>query len=401
MVGTPVANTDQLGTRDPEKKPVGLTPGFVGISPREVQMSAPSFAPMVLSPHSLVDSSQRNRKPRHFEPPVQGLARIREIVACLDGSDLGRGVVPHARLVSDALGARLTLLHVLEADEGSPLSSVPADPLDWGLRQREARAHLQDVASELAPLGSEVRSELIQGRAAEQICNWAIQHEVDLTVLCSHGSRGHTEWELASTARKLIERISGSLLLVPAEAAARSNTVRYERILVPLDGSLRAESVLPIAMRIAVAQASEVVLVHIVPRPEIIRPGLLDAEGRDLERRVMDHNHRAATDYLERLSARVRRPEVRLRSVVVANGSARTQLDQVIRKERADLVVMSAHGNTGRLDSPCGSVTEYTLTHASVPLLVMRERDRRNLRRVERASSRRIEPRESPDPLAS
>jgi nucleotide-binding universal stress UspA family protein len=308
-------------------------------------------------------------------------------VACLDGSELGSGIVPHARVVARALGARLTLLHVLETEA---TGTGPADSLDWGIRQREARAHLDGLAAQLGDLESGIRSELIQGRAAEQICSWAEQHDVDLTVLCSHGTRGLTDWDLASTARKLIDRTPGSLLLVPATAAAKEE-VRYRRILVPLDGSPRAESVVPVAMRIAASQKAEMLFVHVVPVPELTRTGPLDAEGEDLERRVVEHNHRVASAYLDRLRARVSQAGQRVRVLVVEGGSVRTRLERLIREDRADLVVMSAHGHTGRTDSSCGSVTEYAVTHATSPLLVIRDRARRRMRRVAPSSTRPLQ----------
>lgn len=365
-------------------------------------MTDPSFASMLFSEHTLIDPTRSPRSPRRVDWASSSLANMREVIACLDGSELGRGVVPHALLVSHALRARLTLLHVLEAESSAATAAVPASPLDWGIRRREAGAHLQGVLSQLEPVDSEIRSELIQGRPAEQICHWAENHEVDLTVLCSHGSRGVTDWDLASTARKIIDRIPGSLLLVPAAVAAENkNQVTYRRILVPLDGSARAESVIPVAMRIAASQDADVIFVHVITPPEILRLGLPDAESTDLERRVIKHNRRIATEYLERLRSRVSHTGARVRSLVVSDGSVRTRLEQLIRDERADLVVMSAHGATGRLDSPCGNVTEYALNHATVPLMVLRDRDGYSPKRVRHSQTRPVERFESAGPKAS
>jgi len=347
-------------------------------------VSVAPAAPMLLSSHSLVDAPRRDRRPPRAEKPPKDTASFREILACLDGSELGSGIMPHAHAIARALGGRLTLLHVLETDTHAD----PPDPLDWEIRQREARAHLGGVAAELGELESEVRAELIQGRAAEQICSWVEQHDVDLTVFCSHGARGLTDWDLASTARKLIDRTPGSLLLVPARAAITAGEARYRRILVPLDGSPRAESVLPVATRIAAFHKAELLLVHVIPIPEITRTGPLDAEGADLERRVVAHNQRVANAYLERLRARAGRVGSRVRTLVVKDGSVRTRLERVIREERADLVVMSAHGHTGRTESPCGSATEYAVTHATTPLLIVRERTPRSARRIDPSSVR-------------
>ena len=353
-------------------------------------MTAVAGKPKAIGTHSLIDPTCTGRGlDQTAERPISP-ASIQEVLACVDCSELGSGVAPHAHLVASALGARLTVLHVLES-EAVAAGRAPPDPLDWGIREREARVYLEGLTKSLGDLESGIRSELIQGRAAEQIINWAEQHDIDLTVICSHGACGVTDWDLASTARKLVDRTPGSLLLVPAAVAARREEVRYQRILVPLDGSPRAESVIPIAARIAASQKAELILVHMVPVPEITRGGPLDAEGADLERRVVEHNHRVATAYLHRLRARVSRAGSTVRALVVGDGNVRPRLDNLIREERVDLVVMSAHGRTGRTDSPCGSFTEYALTHATTPVLVVRSRARRRIRRAGLSSTQPVE----------
>jgi nucleotide-binding universal stress UspA family protein len=343
-------------------------------------MTTVAGKPKAIGSHSLIDQPCTGRGPGRATERSINPASFKEVLACLDFSELGSGVAPHAHLVARALGARLTLLHVLEPD--TVAGGAPPDPLDWGIREREARVYLEGLTRLLGDLESGIRSELIQGRAADQIINWAEQHKVDLTVICSHGACGVTDWDLASTARKLVDRTPGSVLLVPAAVAARQEEVRYRRILVPLDGSPRAESVVPIAVRIAAAQKAELIFAHMVSVPEIIRGGPLDVEGADLKRRVVQHNHRVASAYLHRLRARVSRAGSRVRTLVVGDGATRPKLETLIREERVDLVVMSAHGHTGRTDSPYGSFTEYSLTHATTPVLVVRDRARRRMGRA-------------------
>jgi nucleotide-binding universal stress UspA family protein len=332
-----------------------------------------------LQPHSLIDPPASGRRESGGEPPTGKTARFGELVACLDGSELGNGVVSHAQLLANAFGSRLTLLRVLESDTAA---ATPEDPLDWRIRQREARADLEELAAKTVGLESAVRSELIQGRAAEQICQWAEQHDVGITVLCSHGARGLTDWDLASTARKLVEQLPRSFLLVPGEATRARQNPRYQRILVPLDGSVRAESVLPIAQRIATGEDAELLLLHVVPTPELIRAGPLEAEGAALERSVIERNHRVASDYLDRVRNRLRQSSARVSARVLRDRSVRARLDRFIREEAIDIVVMAAHGDSGRTDSACGSVTEHALTHATAPVLVIREDARRQMRRV-------------------
>ena len=155
------------------------------------------------------------------------------VAACLDGSNLGERVLPHALGVARALGTPLTLLRVLESKASG---GAPPDPLEWDIRRRETREYVARLAEQRGGAEMPVESEVIEGHAAEKICLWSRQHGMGLTVLCTHGARGETGWSLASTARKLVEGAPGSFLLVPAAAPVQADVAQYHRVLVPVDG---------------------------------------------------------------------------------------------------------------------------------------------------------------------
>jgi len=301
---------------------------------------------------------------------------------------MGETVVLHAAMVAAAFGAPLTILHVLETESNT--GTTPSDPLDWGVRQREGRAYLEKLVSLAGHRKVDVHSELIQGRAAEQICCWTLKHGADLTVLASHGEHGRSEWTLSSTARKLVDAVPGSLLLVPADGARREGSaVGYRRIMVPLDGSARAESVLPIATRLAKAHDAELLIAHVTPAPELTRVGPLTAQDLELEQRVIGRNERVARSYLDQIRARVSEAGLAARTVISSGGDARTGLARLVRREGVDLIILSAYGRRGPRDIPCGSVAAHLLTHVAAPLLVVRERPRRVLKRLSQEAARR------------
>jgi nucleotide-binding universal stress UspA family protein len=315
-------------------------------------------------------------------------APFRRIAVCVDASEMSEAVVLHAAKVAAAFGVPLTILRVLEPD--SNVDATPPDPLDWDVRQREARAHLGRLVSLAGRHDVDVRSELIQGRAAEQICSWTLQHGADLTVLASHGEHGRSEWTLSSTARKLVDAVSGSLLLVPADGDRHEGSaVRYRRIMVPLDGSARAESVLPIATRLALSHEAELLIAHVTPAPELTKVGPLTAQDLELEQRVVARNERVARSYLDQIRARMSEAGIAARTAISRGGDARTGLARLVRRADVDLVILSAYGRRGPRDIPCGSVAAHLLTHVAVPLLVFRERPRRVLKRLAQEAARR------------
>ena len=319
----------------------------------------------------------------------RGPQPIRHVSVCVDRSPVGDRIVPHAVALARVFGAKLTVLHALEPPHAGP-KATPTDPLDWEVQRTEARRHLAVFESKHAAADLAVKTEVLEGRPAEEIRDWVSSQDVDLTVLASHGASGWTEWSLASTARKLIEGISGSVLLVPAWSVQEplKREVNYDRILVLLDGSPRAESALPLASRVARAHDSELLLLHVVPRPEHSCPCPLDEADRDLDQRLVDRNTHAAEIYLKGVGKHVAGDGVRVRTLVTVDGDVRTEILRRITEDHIDLVVFSGHGSGGRAELPFGSVASFLLEHATAPLLVVRERNTRVARRLPRSRSR-------------
>lgn len=317
-------------------------------------MSASSVGPERSSPEQAVAAA-----------PDAG-ASFARVVACVDTSETTRKVLSHGLAVAKALDAPLMLLRVLEV--GGPANNGPADPVERKIRRREAQGQIARLAQDCARDGSNVDVEVIDGGAAEQISLWTHEHRSDLAVLGTHGEGGATEWSLGSTIRRVMERGAGSVLLVPSSAS--SDITPYRRLLVPVDGSCRAESVLPLAVRIAKAHGAELVLAHIVPVPELTETGPLDKEDIDLQELLAARNERVARDYLDRLRMRLAVSGVPTRAVL-KRGDVRGNLSHLIAND-ADLVVLSAHGQAARADVPYGRVTAHLITHIAVPLLIVR-----------------------------
>jgi nucleotide-binding universal stress UspA family protein len=323
---------------------------------------------------------------RHDASPEAG-ARCRRILACLDGSAFGERVVPHALAVARSFEVPVTLLRVLECPAAGGL---PPDPMEWEMRRSEARSQLERIVHGRRDAHEAIDAELVEGQAAEQICRWIQHHDADVTVMSSHGASGATPWGgLASTARKLVDRVPGSFMLIPSKAGSVADDVaRYRRILVPMDGSVRAESVLPIVVRLAMAEEAEVVLGHVVPAPEVTEIGPLDHEAVELRKRLVNRNERVARAYLDRLRSQLAAGGITTRTVVVRAPDVRSRLARLIVDENAELVVLSAYGRSGRSDVPFGSTVEYLLTHARTPLFILRDGSPRVAARPPRAIPR-------------
>jgi nucleotide-binding universal stress UspA family protein len=322
----------------------------------------------------------RHPEAPHLEPlQPQRLQRdaraIRRILVCVDDSPFSEACLQHAIAISKSLGGAITILHVMQpARERSGLRTT--DVLDWEVSRQQASAYLERLDDEVThALGRKVETRLEQGHPAERIIAVARELDADLTVLGSQGERGVAAWSLGSTAQQVLAVARSSVLIVRSNSAA-TGEVSPKRVLVPLDGSLRAESVLPAAARIASAHDAELLLVYVVrePVPTVVLHAPEDLEvARELAARLELSGKR----YLEGLRVQLVREGASVRTLVLRSGDERQSLLQLSQKEASDLIVLSAHGSTCNPALTCGSVTAHLLIHSVVPLLVLQDlRDR-------------------------
>ena len=307
--------------------------------------------------------------PRYADTSFRSARRANaapRLVACIDDSDQAQGVSAQALAIACSLGLEVTFARVIEA-QGHFAS--PADPIEWQLRLRTQSEILRQFTDqeEVEVLANSV---LLAGAPAEELSDWAQDHGATMLAV----GRGRSDQSqgkgvgLGSTAQGLLERAEHSLLLVPP---GPPQTGGYRRIMVPIDGSARADSVLPIARRIARTHAADLLLVHIVPRLELV--GAASAPHLEqLRAQIDEHNQRSGSQHLEVLRQRSVEEGVKVTAITRGPDDPRSLLRTIAIEEQVDLIVMASHGNTGLEDVACGSVAEYLASHASVPLLIVR-----------------------------
>src|ERR1700694_4653748 len=143
----------------------------------------------------------------------------------------------------------------------------------------------------------------------------------------------------------------------------------FQRILVPLDGSTRAERAIPVAARIARASRGSVVLVRVVSTAIEFWPP--KAPQSTVTQMVNDTAPTGAEQYLSTVSKTIM-DDIPTETVAPFGPPAPTIL-AVARSHQADLIVLCSHGYTGMTHWVLGSVAEKVARHAAVPVLVLRE----------------------------
>ena len=293
------------------------------------------------------------------------------ILLPLDRSALAECVLPHAIAVARAFESQVMLLNVMDMPREERWRNV-MDPLNWQIRKAEATAYLHEVDLHLQAAGLLTETHILEGFAAEQISGFSDTHAPQLIILSSHGQSGLSGWNVSGVVLKVILRARTSIMIVRAyqPTSPEMTRLRYHRILVPIDGSQRAECVLPMVSALARFHEAQILLAHVVQRPEMPRRTPLSHEDVEVADRLVERNQAEALQYLNDLSSHLS-GDVQAR-VLVSNHIAAT-LHELVEHERIDLVVLSAHGHSGLTQWPYGSVGISFITFGATPVLIVQD----------------------------
>jgi nucleotide-binding universal stress UspA family protein len=296
---------------------------------------------------------------------------IKHILVPLDGSVIAESVLPHLMAVARPFNSHITILRVIGQVEGNQ-PGQRIDPLDWQMRRAEARSYLNKVKDKLIQAGLSVRYELRYGDPASRIIEFVHDHDIDLILLSSHGQSGLTGWNISSVVQKTVIRVQIPIMIVRAYRPDQVDQVeaQYQKLLIPLDGSSRAEMVLPLATMLSSYHKAQLLLVHVVQEPELPRREPWSQEEKRLVDELLKKNRQEAVRYLEDLKGQF---PVDMESQLIIGENVVDALHSVVERAAPDLVVMSAHGYTGSDNRPFGSLALNFIVYGTNPLLIVQD----------------------------
>ncbi len=146
----------------------------------------------------------------------------------------------------------------------------------------------------------------------------------------------------------------------------------FQHILVPLDGSKRAESAIPVAANIARATGGSLLFVRVVSVSSVYafysgEPFVLPPDIP-----ATDYQTTSAASYLVTIAQGAELSGITVQTKVLTGVPAQ-QILWCIEEQAIDLVVLCSRGETGLKRWVLGSVAQKVLRHSSAPVLVLHE----------------------------
>ncbi len=144
----------------------------------------------------------------------------------------------------------------------------------------------------------------------------------------------------------------------------------FKQILIPLDGSTRAEKALPVAARLAHASNGSIVLLRVAKLPVDYGGGYTQAPL--LTEQIIETELDQADNYLKSIATSDILKGITIKTEAMF-GQPLQDILSVAEMRRVDLIVICSHGRAGLMRWALGSVAQALAHHSSIPLLVLRE----------------------------
>ncbi|RZH66463.1 universal stress protein [Natrinema altunense] len=279
-----------------------------------------------------------------------------------DGSEGAAVALDHVLEIAAEHGSTVHVLTVIDMALYSPFQREGA--VVDALKQEGDRI-VREAADRAADRGVETVTEVRSGDPYREILDYAAAHDIDLTVMPTHGRRGLERFLLGSTTERVVRRADGPVLTIRPDAETPA-TYPYRRVLAPTDGSECAKDAVELSVDIADTTGAALHLLTVVDTVSV---------GVDVRSEIKTAMLEAAADeIIDEASSIAETRGVAPAAETVAYGSSVTdEIRSHIEAHDIDLVVVGTHGRTGFDRYVLGSITEYLVRTAPVPVLTVRE----------------------------
>ena len=282
----------------------------------------------------------------------------KNILVGYDDSDYSKAALVEAMHIAKALNSSVTMAHAVffDSEEFNTSQGQLEERLQLG---RDVCLKARDLYSR--EFGTDIECHVVKGEPHEVIPGQAVESGADLIVMGTHGRKGLRRMLMGSVTSGVILDAKCDVLVVKRSCDECTGT--YRSILIPYDGSDHAKK--------AIERAAEfykpgvtVTLLYVIPRYEemvgFIKTESIREEMFAEARKLVNEGEKLAQEKGMKVNTMVEEGHVASRVVDVAEGL------------KSELVIMGSHGWRGMDKAIIGSTAERVISHANIPVLVMR-----------------------------
>jgi nucleotide-binding universal stress UspA family protein len=301
------------------------------------------------------------------------MIEIKQILCPVDFSDISRRALEHAVVLARWYGSTITVFHAYHVPippvifGGYPVP-VMAGPAASDVRSKVSAA----LAHFIEPVGTSGVTVCLDVQTREPVAGIlaaARSQPADLIVMGTHGHSGFDRFVLGSVTEKVLRKAPCPVLTIPpASQTPAEASLRFDRILCPVDFSEWSMQALTYALALAQEADAELLLLHVLegfPTESQAKAAQFDPSG--YEQFVRDEAYERLRQTVPE-EARAACKPVEL----VARGKAYPEILRVARERDVRLIVMGVHGRNPIDLMLFGSTTNHVVRSATCPVLTLR-----------------------------
>jgi nucleotide-binding universal stress UspA family protein len=273
-----------------------------------------------------------------------------KILVPLDTSRMAAQALPFAAQLAGAFSSEINIINICEEQKTS----------ETGFCQSYVDEQAEELKKESKGQTFRIKTIVMSGSPAHKILDYVHSQNVDLIMMSSHGRSGVVLWPLGSTADKILRRTSAPLLVFKVKETQGGEVPvgLFERILVALDGSELAASVIPYVAAISEKLNSEVILLRIVETERQMHTlGRIDSVPY-IEKELESEKKRVM-EYLEQERQKFSSPEKV--KTMVKTGNVAQEIIICAKQLNVGLIALSSHAHSSLESWVIGSVTNKIL----------------------------------------
>ena len=273
----------------------------------------------------------------------------KEILCGIDLSSSAPQVLRWARLLAEAYGANVDVLHSFWSEPPRYFTSGQIEALAAEAAQEKIRRNDEFKSLVRQVFNSEIsyQAHLAEGHPVEEIARQLARAKPDLLVLGSHGRSGLARLMLGSVAETVVRQARCPTLIVRGAEAAKP---ALERILCPVGFTELSRRSLAYATDLAAKFGADLEVLHAAAHAPEDREKLREQLCRWVPESARAHCHLTET---------------------VRHGDPAEQIILAAREKKVDLIVLGAEHKPFLEFTAFGTTTERVLRHSPSSLLVL------------------------------
>ncbi len=293
--------------------------------------------------------------------------KVKKVLFPTDFSRAANQALPHALKIAQKYKADITILHV-----ATPYSDDPNAPEYQQLDEGNFKEYIEKSLGEVSQaMGSsqKVTTEVVREVApATGILDFIEEKGIDLTVMGTQGHSALAQFFLGSVAERVVRHASCPVLTVAQDGKEYRNNPDYQNILVAFDFSEHSKKAAREASEMASQYGARIQALYVVEqevhpafylkwKESMLRelPGIAQEAKESLRSALGEEG-------LENIDVHVE----------IGEKKAHTEINEFVRTNQMDLIVMGTHGLSGLDRMLLGSTTERVVRTASCPVLTFK-----------------------------